>query len=284
MIKALGREDAEKLLCFNNSAADITVQTNTLKASVSEVSRLLDSENVSYTESTAVPGSFDIKKSGGVFKLKTFSDGKIYVQDRSAYCAVLAADPQPGMRVLDVCAAPGGKSITSAVLMKNEGQIISCDIHKNKLGLISSNAERLGIGIIDTAAADAREYDPTFESKFDVVIADVPCSGFGVIRKKPEIRYKSDEETARLCKIQSAIIKNVCRYVKPGGVLLYSTCTLLKREDEDIVNDFLSDVSGYQLEPFNIDGIVSSDTGMATIWPHHALSDGFFIAKLRRNL
>lgn len=195
-----------------------------------------------------------------------FREGESYVQDRAAYLSVCLAEPLPGMRVLDACSAPGGKSFTTAVLMRNEGSVLSCDIHEKKLKLVSSGAERLGISIITTCCADAGRFYPEWNEAFDLVIADVPCSGFGVIRKKPEIRLKSREEIAGLPAVQKRIADNVARYVKPGGKLLYSTCTIFEEENEQIA---------HEIEGFDC-------LQEKAFWPHLDGTDGFYACVLRK--
>lgn len=199
-----------------------------------------------------------------------FAEGETYVQDNAALEAVRMLSPQPGSRLLDVCAAPGGKSFTAAVMMENRGEILSCDIHEKKLRLISEGAQRLGIEIIRVMHADAGEYREEFDSAFDAVIADVPCSGFGVIRKKPEIRYKSESEIAGLPGIQKRILDNVSRYVKPGGKLLYSTCTVFPEENENVVSAFLAEAPAFQL------------ITQRTFFPNTDNTDGFFAAVLEK--
>lgn len=201
-----------------------------------------------------------------------FAEGETYVQDGAAYASVLMAQPKPGMKVLDACSAPGGKSFTCAVLMNNEGSITSCDIHEKKLRLVEEGASRLGIGIIRTRAADASEFIPEFESAFDLVIADVPCSGFGVIRKKPEIRFKSEEEIRDLPQIQERILANLSRYVTPGGTILYSTCTVFPEENSGVVNGFLSGNTVFEL------------VTEKTFYPNIDGTDGFYAAVLKRNV
>lgn len=200
-----------------------------------------------------------------------FLPGSSYVQDNAAYEAVKLLSPVPGSRVLDVCSAPGGKSFTAAVMMENRGEIVSCDIHEKKLRLVREGAERLGIEILRTMAADAGEYRAEFDAAFDAVIADVPCSGFGVIRKKPEIRFRSEREIAGLPAVQRRILNNVCMYVRPGGRLLYSTCTIFPEENEELVSSFLAEHAGYTL------------VTQKTFYPNVDHTDGFFAAVLERN-
>ena len=185
------------------------------------------------------------------------------------------------MKVLDACAAPGGKSFAAALEMDGQGELVSCDIHENKLASIRQSASRLGIGIIRTERHDAREYAPEYEEYFDAVIADVPCSGMGVIRKKPEIRGKREEDLGSLPAIQSAIVENLSRYVRPGGVLLYCTCTILRQENEDVIERFLSSHDEFVSCDFSV-GERSSSKGCYTFYPHVDGTDGFFVSKLKR--
>lgn len=208
-----------------------------------------------------------------------FNEGLFYVQDPAARCAVSAAELKPGMKVLDACAAPGGKSFASAIDMRNTGSVLSCDLHEKKLSLIKSGAERLGINIISTEASDARKERSV---QFDAIIADVPCSGLGVIRKKPDIRFKNPEELENLPEIQLAILNNLAKNLKIGGVMIYSTCTVLKRENEDIVNAFISDNNSYIAEEFTLPNGKTAVNGMYTFWPNIDETDGFFVCKLRR--
>ena len=218
--------------------------------------------------------------SGPVGEMAPVSEGRAFVQDCASQLCVKVLSPQPGETVLDVCACPGGKSFSAAMLMENRGRIISSDIHGNKLSLVSEGAARLGIGIIETRLQDAREYDPGLVSSADRVICDVPCSGLGVIAKKPEIRYKSRDEFARLPSIQEQILETSSRYVKPGGTLIYSTCTLRRRENDEVVEGFLS--KALDFKPFDFSfGSYSSSGGRLTIFPSET-TDGFFIAGMKR--
>ncbi|MBQ9858523.1 MAG: methyltransferase domain-containing protein, partial [Oscillospiraceae bacterium] len=208
-------------------------------------------------------------------------NGLFYVQDPAAKMAIMAAAPKTGDKVIDVCAAPGGKSIAAAMLMNGIGEIYSYDIGEKKLPKIIDSANRLGIEIISVEKADGREFIEKHEASADVVIADVPCSGFGVIRKKPEIRYKDYKDISGLPEIQLAILKNASSYVKPNGVLLYSTCTVLSEENGDVVSKFLQDNDKFIVEDFEIP-VGKSQNGMMTLYPHIHDTDGFFICKLRR--
>ena len=279
---AHGYAFAEAALRADNAPAPVYIQTNTLKTDVKTLQSSLQGQGFAVRTQDRLPDA--LVCGGGNFAASdAFRDGWFYVQDAAAKLAVLAADPQPGMRVLDACAAPGGKSFSAAVQMQGRGSILSCDIHENKLKRVRESAQRLGISILETAAMDARTPLGSLRESADVVLADVPCSGLGVIRKKPEIRYKDPAELENLPEIQSAILSGLAGCVKPGGVLLYSTCTVRQRENEDVVRAFLSGRPEFALEPFSSAGVDAPD-GMCTLWPHLHETDGFFICKLRKRV
>ena len=209
--------------------------------------------------------------------------GVFYSQEPSASSAAPLLGVQPGMRVLDCCAAPGGKSFACAIAMGDRGEVVSCDLHPHKKALIQAGADRLGLTCIHPKTADASAFRPEWEGAFDTVLVDAPCSGLGVIRKKPDIRYKDPEPLKGLPPVQLAILNNAKRYVKPGGVLLYSTCTVLERENQEVIRAFLAENSQFAPEGFTLPGSVGSvEEGMVTLWPHLYGTDGFFICKLRK--
>ena len=271
----------EAFLAANNRVPDLTLHVNTLKISIQDYRRALLRAEIPFQEHAGVPGCFDLE-GGTVTELPGYEEGLFYVQDRAARCAVLAAAPEEDMQVLDVCAAPGGKSFAAAIAMGDRGSLLACDIHDNKLSLIRSGGSRLGITCLSTLSCDGRQFREELADRFDLVIADVPCSGLGVIRKRPEIRYKKPEDFAGLPAIQQAILNNAARYVKPGGVLCYSTCTVLHAENQDNVHAFLTAHPDFFTEPFTVDGREAKD-GMLEFWPQLDRTDGFFIAKMRRN-
>lgn len=275
-----GYEFAEEFLRANNTPPKLTIQVNTLKTGVEEYCELLRGCKIEYELSESVPGCIELS-GGAAAALPGFEEGLFYVQDRAARCAAVIANPEKGMAVLDACSCPGGKSFAAAIAMLNEGSIRSCDIHEKKLNLVISGAERLGINIISTEAMDARTFSEDYEEKFDVVIADVPCSGIGVVAKKPEIRNKTWNEISSMPQIQADILENLSRYVKPGGVILYSTCTIIKEENEDVVSAFLGKRVDFKAEAFSL-GSIQAAEGMYTFWPNIDGTDGFFAAKLRK--
>ena len=223
LVSLLGVEEAEAFLRIDNEASPISVQVNPLKTNEKALADELRGEGVCVTPHPWVPGCLELSGTGDLTTLSAFYNGRFTVQDAAAHLIVCAADFARGQRVLDVCAAPGGKSFAAAFAMENEGSILSCDLHENKLKRIREGAQRLGITCIETAAVDGRAFRKEWAGKFDVVICDVPCSGLGIIRKKPDIRYKDVQEFSALPEIQRAILENSARYVKRGGLLVYST-------------------------------------------------------------
>jgi 16S rRNA (cytosine967-C5)-methyltransferase len=207
-----------------------------------------------------------------VAALYGFNEGLFFVQDEASQLCVEALDAQKGMIVMDACACPGSKSFGIAIEMKNEGRVLSCDLHRNKLSLVQSGAERLGISILQIEARDARDMCEEWRSSFDSVLCDVPCSGFGVFAKKPELRYKDPTASEALPDIQLAILQSASAYVKAGGRLVYSTCTLLPRENEENVARFLKEAGGFRL------------LEERTLTPDLNGTDGFYFAVLERIL
>lgn len=279
LIEKKGCDFTEAFLRENNSPPKLCLQVNTLKVRTEDYTRALRRAEIAFRE-TEPEGCVELE-GGLAAELPGYEEGLFYVQDRAARLTVEIAAPEPGMRVLDACSCPGGKSFAAAIRMENRGSILSCDIHEKKLHVLKDGAQRLGIDIIETRAMDAREYDPELRERFDLVIADVPCSGLGVIAKKPEIRAKDRESLRGLPEIQGAILENLSRYVKPGGALLYSTCTILTEENEDAALAFLKNHGEYRAEDFSLCGI-ESQNGMYTFWPNTDGTDGFFAAKFRR--
>ncbi|MBE6956370.1 MAG: 16S rRNA (cytosine(967)-C(5))-methyltransferase RsmB [Ruminococcaceae bacterium] len=282
-LKQLGREETAALLAANNSAPPITAQVNTCRISTPALLARLSEQGVDAQLHPWLPDCLILRDTGSIEALDSFKQGLFHIQDAASRIAVAAAGVKPGMRVLDACAAPGGKSFSLSLDMENSGEIISCDLHPHKKKLIQAGAERLGFSVITPLTADAGQFRPEWQDGFDLVVADVPCSGLGVIRKKPDIRYKAPEPLADLPEVQLRILQNVANYVRPGGALLYSTCTLLERENKAVVTQFLADNPRFCLEAFTLpEPIGTAEEGMVTLWPHRHNTDGFFFAKLRR--
>ena len=274
----------EAFLAADNEIPKTALQVNPLKAPPEEVTAALDAAQIAYEPHPWLAGCYLVSGTGNLEALPLFQSGAVYVQDPAAKLAVLVSGAAPGMRVLDCCAAPGGKSFAAAMQMENRGSILSCDLHAHKIALIEKNAARLGISILKAEQRNAAEFDAALENAFDLVIADVPCSGLGVIRKKPDIRYKPLDAIARLPEVQRAILENVSRYVKPGGTLLYSTCTVRKEENEAVALSFAQAHPMFTPEPFAApEGLELPNEGYATLLPQLHAADGFFICKLRKH-
>ena len=280
----VGKERIEAMLRANNEAPDTVIQVNTLKITTAALAQRLEEEGVSVQPHGWMKDCLILSGTGNLEKLPAFREGLFYVQDAAAKLSVLCAGLMPGQTVLDCCAAPGGKSFASAIAMEGSGSIVSCDVHPHKAELIANGAMRLGIEILSAKCQDATEFVADWEGKMDTVIADVPCSGLGIIRKKPDIRYKNLQEMAQLPALQLKILKNQAHYVRPGGLLLYSTCTLVRAENEGVVEAFLKENPEYCLEKLPLPAAFPENTtGMLALVPGEYDTDGFFIAKLRRN-
>ena len=255
-----------------------TVRVNPLKTSTEAVVRFLAD-----AEATISPLADDLVCFRGGAKLEEgLRQGLFLVQDAASRLCVKALAPQPGEFLIDVCAAPGGKTLSAALDMHNKGRILAFDLHENKLSLIRCSAETLGVTITETAARDAREPDPSLSGKADCVLCDAPCSGLGVIGKKPDIRYKPLDDVKALPAIQYAILCGAAQYVRPGGRLVYSTCTLNPDENESVVRRFLAEHGNFTAYALDLGAAGSSANGMRTLLPQTDGCDGFFIAAMTR--
>ena len=278
-----GAETTERLLQSHNEAPQTVLQVNTLVSDTQQVLNALGQQGAQAQRHPWLGDCITVSGTGNLEQLDAYKNGWFYAQDAAAKLAVSAAQLQSGMNVLDCCAAPGGKSFAAAIAMHNEGKLFSCDIHPHKLKLIKNGASRLHISIISMRLQDASQPVTEWEGKMDAVLADVPCSGLGVIRKKPDIRYKELGQTERLPELQRAILTQQASYVKPGGVLIYSTCTVLRRENEAVAEQFLKDNPDFSAETVHYpaqSGI--EDAAMTTLLPCDHGTDGFFICKFRR--
>lgn len=281
----LGKEKLEPMLKANNEAPQTVVQVNTLRTTAEELAKSLAEEGVESSLHPWMPDCLVLGSTGSVEKLDSFPKGHFYVQDAAGKLSVLCAQipGEEDTNVLDCCSAPGGKSFAAAISMGGRGKIRSCDIHEHKVALIQNGAQRLGLDNITACRQDATHENEAWIGQMDVVLADVPCSGYGIIRKKPDIRYKDPAQMAELPQLQLQILGQQAAYVKKGGVLLYSTCTLLRRENEAVVRAFLKENNDFSLEPLALPPVFPKNTdGMLTLIPGEYDTDGFFIAKLRR--
>ncbi len=275
-ISVFGFDKTESLFKSLSSPPRTTVRANTLRISREELAERIDGAEL--TEISPV----GLRVSGAVRELYGFDEGLFFVQDEASQICVEALDAKRGMKLMDICACPGSKSFGAAISMENRGEVFSFDLHAKKLSLILSGASRLGLDIIKVAEQDGRKPLDEHTESADRVLCDVPCSGFGVLGKKPELRYKDPLESASLPDIQLAILENACRYVKPDGVLVYSTCTVFPEENEQNVQRFLAKHKEFSLLPFSV-GSLDVPTGYITLLPDQTPTDGFFIAKLKKN-
>ena len=281
----VGKERLEPMLRANNEIAPTVIQVNTLRTTTLALQQQLEQAGVQVKAHEWMRDALVISGTGDLQQLAGFREGLFYVQDCAAKLSVLCAQLPKNARVLDCCAAPGGKSFAAAIAMAGTGQITSCDIHPHKTVLIENGASRLGFTNVEAMVQDASCFRPEWENAMDAVIADVPCSGYGIIRKKPDIRYKDPATMEELPQLQKKILATQSRYVKPGGVLLYSTCTLLYRENEAVVEAFLNEHPDFALEPLPLpDNFPANTTGMLALVPGEYDTDGFFISRLRRRV
>ncbi len=280
-----GAQRTEALLAAFEGKADIVLRCNTLRT---DAAKLVDSLNNSgcsakIMENTKCKADYlvECSKISDIANLQCYRDGWFYVQDFAAALTVEALDVHPGMTVMDMCAAPGGKTTHIAEKMGNDGTVYAFDVHSHKIATINENAKRLGIDIIKASCGNSAEYDPQYEACADRVLVDAPCSGLGVLRRKPDIKYaRSAEDLQLLADTGYAILENAKRYVKPGGIIVYSTCTIEKCENDGVTDKFLANNPDF--EKIAIDIYDKPNTGSITLYPDTDGCDGFYICKMQR--
>lgn len=285
MIDQYGKEVAEKILCGLNERPQVTVRVNGLKTDYDSAFEQLEGLGYEVEEGRISPEAIYIKKGSNVEQNPLFKDGFITIQDESAMLVAEVMDIMDNLTVLDLCSAPGGKTTHIAELMNNTGEIFAFDIYEHKLELIKENLKRLDINNVELEIMDATMYNHNLVNLADRVLLDVPCSGLGIIRKKPEIKWsKNPQELSSLIKIQRDILSNAADYVKSGGTMVYSTCTINKRENIDNIEWFLEKDSRYYVDKIflgNSENFQYDRLGALTVLPNQYM-DGFFIAKLKR--
>ena len=281
----VGKERMEKMLQANNAIPPMVVQVNTLRTTTQALTEQLEENGITVTPHSWMENALILSGTGSIEQLDAFKDGLFYVQDPASKLSVLCAQlPQAEINVLDCCAAPGGKSFAAAIATGGKAHITSCDVYGHKAELIAKGAQRLGLSL-EARQQDATVFVPQWEGAFDAVICDAPCSGYGIIRKKPDIRYKDITKMKELPQLQRAILEVQSRYVKPGGLLMYSTCTLVQEENEGMVASFLQNHPEFHLEPLPLpDVFPQNDSGMLPLIPGEYDTDGFFISRLRRSV
>ena len=279
-----GKEFTEELVEANNERPNIYLRTNTLKITRGELIEKLAEQNIKAEKVNVVEEAIKVEHLKDIENNKLYKEGLFTVQDISSMLVGKVMNPKENSLILDVCSAPGGKTTHMATLMNNTGQVVSRDIYDHKLKLIKASANRLGLTNIDAQEFDGMKLDRESIAKFDYVLADVPCSGLGIIRRKPEIKYKEKEEFRELPPIQKKILENAAKYVKVGGTLIYSTCTIQDNENINVVNEFLQKHKNFELAPIkevNVD-LENQEKGYMKIYPNVHNMDGFFISKLVR--
>ena len=277
-LQSYGRRDTEAFLRRTLPPAPVYIRANLLRTDPAALAKRLGEEGVTARPVEGLEGAMVLEGGGDLRRLAAFGEGLFHVQDLSSQLCAKALDARPGMRVLDVCAAPGGKTFTVAQAMEDQGELLALDLHPKRAGLIAGGARRLGLGCVRTGAGDASVWDEE-RGLFDRVLCDVPCSGYGILRRKPEVRYKPLEETAGLPAIQGKILETSAGYTRPGGLLLYSTCTLHPRENQEVVAGFLREHPDFSLSPLRAIGF---EEGQVTLMNTRWDTDGFFLAALRR--
>ncbi len=283
-INNFSEEFTEDLLEANSEKPSVYLRTNTLKISRDSLIEKLKSEGINCSIVPTIDEAIRVENLKNIENNQLFKDGLFTIQDISSMMVGKVMNPKENSLVLDVCSAPGGKTTHLATLMNNTGKVVSRDIFDHKLKLIQSTVDRLGLTNVEVQSFDASVLDEESIDKFDYVLADVPCSGLGIIRRKPEIKYKEKAELKDLPKIQKDILKNASKYVKVGGTLIYSTCTIQDNENIEVIKDFLDNNNNFKLVPINevkVD-LDNQDNGYLKIYPNIHDIDGFFIAKLER--
>lgn len=281
-VDRFGVEETEQLLNANNQRPHITLRVNSLHASVEQVEAELDEAEIKHERSPVHDNSILITSLRDVRSLPLFTDGHVTVQDASASLAVRLANPQPGMLVYDLCAAPGGKAVFTAELMQNKGRIVALEIYESKLTLIADNAKRAGVTIVEPTHGDARNFKP--DALANLVLVDAPCTGMGTLSKKPDIKWRrAIDDIRKMALRQKEILSQAATLVAEGGALVYSTCTIEPEENQQVVAWFLEQHPNFELERADtlLQPLVCHDGFMQTL-PHKHQADGAFAARLVR--
>lgn len=278
-VERFGVDEARRLCEANNEAPPLHVRTNTLRVERDELARRLEAVGADVSPGRWAPEALHVRGLGRLTDNASFQEGLFAVQDEGAQLVARALAPTPGQRIIDLCAAPGGKTTHLAQLMNNEGRIVAVDVHENKLGLVRQSAERLGIDIIDTVVGDSRDMPGRLEPA-DGVLVDAPCSGLGVLRRRPDLRWQQREESlAPLARQQEELLAAAAALTVPGGVVVYSTCSTEPEETTAVISRFLAEHGDFFLEAVPEAGPIG-ESGF--VFPHTHGTDGFFIARLRR--
>ncbi|WP_459076779.1 16S rRNA (cytosine(967)-C(5))-methyltransferase RsmB [Herbivorax alkaliphila] len=284
-LKRYGEEFTEELLKSNNETPSFTIRVNTLKISKTDLKKSLEEEGFEVDEGRYAKDALAIKNPKSLQKIDAFTKGYFQVQDESSMLVGRVLNPESGDVVLDVCSAPGGKSTHLAQLMNNRGRIVARDIYKHKIKLINQAAKRLGINIIEAEVFDAGVLDEKLKDSMDKVLVDAPCTGLGIVRRKPDIKWAEKKEgKSEIIKLQKKILSTSSKYVKKGGIIVYSTCTIEPEENQHVVEEFLKNNEEFSLEDISEDlpELVTEKRGFIQFYTNKHEIDGFFIAKMKK--
>lgn len=277
-----GREAVETLMAANNERPTLTLRINELKVDRQEFEGLLQSVNLRYTPGIYNDHFYRLQILTNIQNWQYFAEGYFAIQDESTGMPCLLLDVKPGMRVLDMCAAPGGKSAYIADLMSNTGEVVSLDKFESRVKMMQANLDRLGVSIVKFVTTDALEYE---DDLFDRVLVDAPCSGLGTLSKKPDIKWKRDLlDIKKLNPIQEDLLNKAAEMVKVGGAVVYSTCTIEPEENYEVVKKFLSEHENFRLDDASayVDKSIVDGNGCIQSLPHRDKMDGAFSARLVR--
>jgi 16S rRNA (cytosine967-C5)-methyltransferase len=283
-IEKFGIDFTRDLLEENSKKPNLYIRVNTTKTTRDELIEKLTKIGVECSKISFIEEAVEVKNLKNIENNELFNQGLFTIQDISSMIVGKTINPKENSLVLDVCSAPGGKTTHVATIMNNTGKVVARDIFNHKLKLIKSSVTRLGLNNVDVEEYDALKFDEKSVDKFDYVLTDVPCSGLGIVKRKPEIKFKEKEDLKELPAIQRKILDNASKYVKIGGTLVYSTCTIQDEENINVVKAFLKDNEGFKLDPIDsveID-LEEQNSGVLKIYPNVHAMDGFFIAKLVR--
>ncbi len=287
-MEEMGTEETRRICALNNQIPVLTLRTNTLKIGRAELIKKLEEKGLNPVPTFFSDEGIILREAPPVSELPFLKEGLFAIQDEASQLVTAVLDPKPGERVLDACAGPGGKTTHIAQKMENRGEICALDLRREKLRMVEEGCHRLGATIVNVSVADATAPLPVPQgTKFDRILADVPCSGFGTLRRNPDLKWRRKrEDLERLSQLQFAMLKNLSRYVEEGGILVYSTCTVFREENEEVVERFLAEFPSFRLDP--LDEVLPERchrfirNGYFKTFPPEEDLDGFFSARFRK--
>ncbi len=287
-VDELGLEATNQLCQANNRRFPLALRANTLKTTVTELRSRLEQRGMETTPSTLIPEALLANRIGDISELPEFQNGLFQIQDESSMLASYVVDPQSGESVLDLCAAPGGKTTHLAALMKNKGRIIAVDLHAHRLKLIEENCRRLGVEIVQLKKGNATRLKDYMDETVDRILIDAPCSGLGTLGRRPDSRWRKTPQTIKqLVTLQQRLLESASGFLKPGGILVYATCTISRQENQDVANNFImkhKDFTWDEAVKYTHGNIFSGDEPWIQLFPHVHKTQGFFIARFRRKM